>query len=408
MTCGLLGEKLGHSYSPEIHRALGDYEYRLFPTEKDNLREFLTGGGFDGINVTIPYKKDVMNYCTSLSDTAKRIGCVNTIVREKDGSLTGYNTDYYGFMYMVRRSGVNIAGKKALILGTGGASLTVRAVLSGLGAGQIVNISRRGENTYNNIEKHADAGIIVNATPVGMYPDSGVSPVDLSLFQDCRGVFDLIYNPSKTALILQAEKLGIPYENGLSMLVAQAKQAAELFTGEKIPDIRIEEIHSKLSRQMENVILIGMPGCGKTSIGQELGKLTGRPFYDCDTEFCAKYGVSAGDCIKERGQETFRSMETELLKELSKKSGCIISTGGGCVTIPENRDILRGNGTVVWVRRHTALLPTEGRPLSQAASSLSDMYVSRAPLYAAFADEQVKNFSAARDTALCIQRRLKL
>ncbi len=408
MICGLLGEKLGHSYSPQIHAMLGDYEYRLFPTEKEGLRSFLTGGGFDGINVTIPYKKDVLPYCRVLSPTAEKIGCVNTIVREKDGTLSGYNTDYYGFMYMVHRLGISISGEKALILGTGGASLTVRAVLSDLGAGEIINISRRGENNYGNIEKHADAGIIVNATPVGMYPDGGVSPVDLTLFPKCRGVLDLIYNPEKTALLLQAEKLGIPYENGLSMLVAQAKEASELFTGAKISDNLIEEIYAVLSRQMENVILIGMPGSGKTSVGQALSQLTGRSFYDCDTEFSTKYSISSEDCIKERGQAEFRAMETELLKELCQKSGCVISTGGGCVTIPENRDILRGNGTVVWVRRHTSLLPTEGRPLSQAADSLSDMYVARAPLYAAFSDVQVKNSGGIRDTALCIQRRLKL
>ena len=408
MICGLLGEKLGHSYSPQIHAMLGDYEYKLFPTEKEKLREFLTGGCFDGINVTIPYKKDALPYCSHLSPTAEKIGCVNTIVRENDGSLSGYNTDYYGFMYMVRRLGVAISGEKALILGTGGASLTVRAVLTDLGAGEIINISRRSENNYGNLAKHADAGIIVNATPVGMYPNGGVSPVDLTIFPKCRSVLDLIYNPAKTALLLQAEKLGIPHENGLSMLVAQAKEAAELFTRRKIPDRVIEEIYGRMSSDMKNVILIGMPGSGKTSVGRELSDITGRDFYDCDAEFHKKYDISAEDCIKERGQAKFRTMETDLLKELCQKSGCIISTGGGCVTIAENRDILRSNGTVVWIRRHTALLPTEGRPLSQASDSLYSMYVSRAPLYAAFSDVQVKNLGAVHDTALSIQRRLKL
>jgi len=406
MICGLLGKKLGHSYSPQIHAELKDYDYKLFEVLPEGLEDFLKNGDFQGINVTIPYKKDVIPYLTTLSDTAKRIGSVNTIVRKEDG-LHGHNTDHYGFMYMVKCTGIDVSGKKAIVLGSGGASLTVVDVLKTLGAADVVVISRSGDNNYENISRHFDAEIIVNATPVGMYPNNGECLIDLSQFKNCKCVLDIVYNPSLTAILLQAEKLGIPYENGLSMLVAQAKRAAELFTDTVISDGVIPEITAKLSSQMKNIVLIGMPGCGKSSVGRLLAAELNRDFFDADTEFERVTGIFPGTYITTYGEAEFRKKEQEILSELCKKSACVISTGGGCVTVPSNYPILHQNSSIVWVRRNTALLPTKGRPLSQR-NSLTDMYVKRAPMYATFADAQVKNEISVKDTADKIKRSLKL
>ena len=252
MRCGLLGEKLGHSYSKAIHERLGGYSYELIECPRAELDAFMKGGSFDAINVTIPYKKAVIPYCAALSPIAERIGSVNAVIRQRDGSLYGDNTDAYGFMSMVKKSGVDIAGKKAIVLGSGGASATICAVLNELNAKSVAVISRSGQDNYENIHKHADAEIIVNTTPVGMYPNTGVSPVDLSVFKGCKGVLDIVYNPHRTALLMQAEALGIPCMGGLNMLVAQAKRAAELFTVTAIPDSRTDEIERELSLNMQN------------------------------------------------------------------------------------------------------------------------------------------------------------
>ena len=260
--CGLLGEKLGHSYSPAIHAELADYEYRLYEVAPEKLGEFLTGGGFDGMNVTIPYKKAVIPYCAELSPIAQKLQSVNVLVRREDGTLYGDNADAYGFAGMVRASGIQIDGKKTLVLGSGGASSTVCAVLEEMGARSVTIISRKGEDNYNDLDRHADAEVIVNTTPVGMYPNCGVSPVDLSLFPKLEGVLDIVYNPARTAFVLQAEKLGIPYMSGLYMLVAQAKRTAEVFENRDIPDSETERIWKKLSLEMQNIVLVGMPGSG--------------------------------------------------------------------------------------------------------------------------------------------------
>lgn len=242
MRCGLLGEKLGHSYSKAIHERLGGYSYELIECPRAELDAFMKGDSFDAINVTIPYKKAVIPYCAALSPIAERIGSVNAVIRQRDGSLYGDNTDAYGFMSMVKKSGVDITGRKAIVLGSGGASATICAVLNELNAKSVAVISRSGQDNYENIQKHADAEIIVNTTPVGMYPNTGVSPVDLSVFKGCKGVLDIVYNPHRTALLMQAEALGIPCMGGLNMLVAQAKRAAELFTGTSIPDLSLIHI----------------------------------------------------------------------------------------------------------------------------------------------------------------------
>lgn len=254
---GLLGEKLGHSYSPAIHAALGTPGYALFEVPPGGVEDFLRRGEFDGLNVTIPYKKTVIPFCHTLTEQARRIGSVNTLIRREDGTLLGHNTDYDGFVYMLGRLGAEIRGKKCLILGTGGASLTVDTVLRDLGAGETVFISRTGENHYGNLHRHADARIIVNCTPVGTYPNTGVSPVELSLFPHCEGVLELIYNPARTQLLLEARRRGIPHANGLGMLVAQAKAASEGFRGISIPDTAVEEITARMERESKNLLLVG-------------------------------------------------------------------------------------------------------------------------------------------------------
>ena len=265
LRCGLLGRTLGHSYSPAIHRQLAGYSYDLFETEPEALSAFLQSGCFDGLNVTIPYKKDIIPYCAELSETARAIGAVNTIVRRTDGTLWGDNTDAYGFSMLVQSSGAEIRGKKALIFGSGGASATAQYVLRQMGAREVVVISRHGTNSYENLDRHADTEIAVNTTPVGMYPNTGKAAVDLRQFPQCAGVLDIVYNPARTALLLQAELLGIPCAGGLYMLVAQAKRSCEVFTDTVIDDAEILRIHRLLRQEMENIVLIGMPGCGKSS-----------------------------------------------------------------------------------------------------------------------------------------------
>ncbi|MCD8115953.1 MAG: AAA family ATPase [Oscillospiraceae bacterium] len=393
---GLLGRVLGHSWSPQIHAMLADYDYRLYETEPEALGEFLTTTPLAGMNVTIPYKKDVIPYCSQLSDAARRIGSVNTLTRHEDG-WHGDNTDYDGFVHMVKSAGIDVAGCKALVFGSGGASLAVKAALADMGADPVVTISRSGPDNYDNLDRHRDAGLLVNTTPLGMYPNNGGSPVAVADFPACRGVLDVVYNPQRTRLLLEAEALGIPHAGGLSMLVAQARRSAELFLGCSIPDERVTQIVSALSRQMENIILIGMPGCGKTTIGQALARALDRPFYDADEQVVTKMGQSIPDLFAAQGEAGFRREETAVLAELGKGSGAVIATGGGCVTREENYPLLHQNGRIVWLRRSLDALPSEGRPLSQK-NSAQTLYEQRKALYQAFADEEISNDGPAEDT----------
>lgn len=388
MVYGLLGRTLRHSYSPQIHALLGDYEYRLFEVEPQDLKAFLKKREFGGINVTIPYKKDVLPYLSGISDNAKRIGAVNTIIVKEDGGLYGDNTDYDGFLRLVQKSGFQVKGKKALVLGTGGASLPISAVLSDLGAREVVFISRSGENNYQNLSHHADADFIVNTTPVGMYPNNLKAPLSLSEFPKLSGVLDIVYNPQKTKLILDAERLGIPAYSGLLMLVAQGKRAAELFLGHDIPDSETDRIFKKLSTEMQNIVLVGMPGCGKTTVGKALAEQLNRPFFDADKEILKRTGKSAEAWIEACGEAVFRQKETEVLESLCKQSGTVIATGGGAVTVPENADILRQNSIVFFINRDVSALPVEGRPLSKA-TALSEMYEVRLPLYRGVCDYEI-------------------
>ena len=384
---GLLGEKLGHSYSPQIHQMLGDYAYPLIEKTPEEAERFLRTGDFDGLNVTIPYKKLALRCCDRVSDRAARIGSVNTIVRRADGTLDGYNTDYDGFAWMVTRSGIPVAGKKTLVLGSGGASLTVQAVLRDMGA-EVVVISRNGPDHYDNLERHRDAELIVNTTPVGMFPQNGKSAVQLANFPVCAGVFDLIYNPARTRLMLDAEARGISYAGGLPMLVAQAKRAAELFLNEELPEHEIGRIVQRLRGEMENIVLIGMPGCGKSTAGQRLAEQLGRPFVDADAELVRTAERTIPQIFAEEGEESFRRRETDVLAELGKRSGLVLATGGGCVTRPEKYDLLHQNGRIVWLRRDRQQLAVDGRPLSQSGD-LAEMERKRLPLYERFADAAV-------------------
>ena len=405
MHCGLLGGKLGHSYSPQIHGHLGAYSYKLFERQPEELEDFIKHGDFTGLNVTIPYKKAVIPYCSELSERAKALGAINTIVRRADGSLIGHNTDYFGFETMLRNSKLQVTGKKVLVLGTGGASNTAVAVLRAENA-NVVIISRTGENHYGNLHLHRDASVIVNTTPVGMYPNVGISPVDLGDFPHLEGVLDVIYNPARTQLLLNAEKRGLVAVNGLEMLVAQAKESAEWFTGSKISDAVIPKIHHILKNQMENIILIGMPGSGKSTIGAILAEKTGKTLIDADAYLVEKAGRSIPDIFAIDGEVGFRAMETEVLAELGKRSGLIIATGGGCVTQNRNYDLLHQNGTIFCLNRNLDLLPTDGRPLSQT-TKLTEMYRVRKPMYDRFADHHIDNNASQEAAAAAILKILE-
>lgn len=396
MKSGLLGRKLGHSYSPQIHEYLGSYSYHLFEKEPEEVADFVKHGDFSGINVTIPYKKDVIPCLDEISPLAKRMGAVNTIVRRQDGTLFGHNTDYFGFSSMISRSGISVAGKKVLVLGSGGASNTAVKVLEDMGA-KVIIISRSGVNNYANLHLHQDASVIVNTTPVGMYPNTGASPVDLKHFPCLEGVLDMIYNPARTQFLLDAETLGLPHENGLWMLVAQAKEAAEYFGGKPIPDEMIGSVYRKMSGKMQNIVLIGMPGCGKSTIASLLGEKLGRKVVDSDEEIVKLAGKSIPEIFAQDGEEVFRNYETQVLSELGKQSQLIIATGGGCVTKQRNYPLLHQNSSIFLLNRNLDLLATDGRPLSQS-SKLMDMFAVRKPLYEAFADHRVSNDGSLEDT----------
>ena len=386
MKCGLLGRKLSHSYSPAIHSLLGDYEYLLYEKELEELEDFLRNGDFHGLNVTTPYKQAVIPYLDELTPTAKELGAVNTILRQ-NGKLLGHNTDYLGFHSMVAKSGLSPAGKKCLVLGSGGASRVAVSVLREYDANVTV-ISRSGANNYSNLQQHHDASIIVNTTPVGMYPKTGDSPVNLDQFHQLEGVLDLIYNPARTQLLMDAEKQGIVATNGLWMLVTQAKCAAEWFSDMPIPDEKTNLIHQSLYKQTENITLIGMPGCGKTTIGQLLAENTGRIFVDTDTEIEKMAQKNIPQIFMEDGEALFRDLETTVLEKFGKESGLIIATGGGCVTMERNYPLLHQNGTIYWLQRDLEKLATAGRPLSK---NLDNMYLLRSGMYAAFADKIIDN-----------------
>lgn len=386
---GLIGKTLKHSLSPKIHKHFYDYDYSLIELEENQVETFLKENNFNAINVTIPYKETVMPYLTRIDELAQKIGSVNTIKREADGSLTGYNTDYFGFYYLLKSNGINVKNKKTIVLGSGGASKTVCAVLNDLGAKNVTVISRTGENNYQNISKHFDAEIIINTTPVGMYPDNLNTPIDLTCFKDIQAVVDIIYNPLKTKLLLDAEKRNIKFANGLLMLVAQAKMAAEIFLDKKIPDSEIERVYKILQKQTENIVLVGMPGAGKSTIARELGKKLNRVVFDTDKVIEEKEQKTIPKIFEESGEDYFRDLETTVAKETGKKIATVIATGGGIIKKQENFDALKQNGFVIFLNRNLNELSLKGRPLSTNIERLKEMYIERQPEYKKIADAEV-------------------
>ena len=406
---GLLGRKLSHSHSPVIHKMLGGYEYGIFEREPEHLEAFFEDDSWEGINVTIPYKREVMKYCDELSETAIACNSVNTIVREHEEHgliIRGHNTDYDGFRYMVECSGIDPRGKKALVLGSGGVSGTVSQVMKDLGADPVIIISRSGENNYGNLDRHKDAAIIINTTPVGMFPNAGEAALDIGLFPACEAVYDLIYNPLRTKLMLDAQRLGIPAYGGLLMLVAQAAKAGQLF-GQTLTKTT-EHVYQELRKGLENIVLIGMPGAGKTTTGKILAENTGRRFLDLDHVITQHQGRTPEEIILEDGVDRFREIESQVLETLVRgiqTGGLVLACGGGIVEREHNRELLQENGQVVWLRRELSELPTEGRPVSQA-EGLQRILQRREPAYESWSDLAVDAIGV-QETAARIEQRLR-
>ncbi len=397
---GLIGYPLGHSFSPQIHRRLGSWPYELHPLQPEELGPFLQAGEFSGLNVTLPYKTAVIPYCGELSPIARRIGSVNTILRRPDGTLYGHNTDYDGLRGLLEQAGLaqEFTDRKVLVLGSGGASLTARTVAQDLGAGEVVVISRSGPDHYGNLDRHADARFILNTTPVGMYPNTGKAPLDLKLFPLCRGVCDIVYNPARTQLMLDAQQLDIPAVGGLGMLVGQAKAAAELFLGKTLESGLAAAITREIRNETENMVLIGMPGCGKSTVGRALADRTGRRLVDIDQELEQELGCAIPDFFAQKGEAAFRQAESEMLARFCRESGLVIACGGGAVTVPENIDVMRQNGRLVYLRRPLEELPTEGRPVSRSRP-LEELFAQRRPLYESAADLTVDNVQVEQAAA---------
>lgn len=391
LVCGLLGRKLGHTFSPLIHKAAGEYSYGIFEREPEEVADFFKNGNYDAINVTVPYKIDALNACQVLSEEARAIGAVNTVVR-KEGKLYGYNTDYFGFVYMLEKAGVSPFGKKCLVLGSGGASKTVVAALSRLGAESVSVVSRSGDVNYDNVyEKCKDVEIIVNTTPVGMFPDVNKKPLDISKFASCEFVGDVIYNPSVTRILYEAQRLGIKTANGLDMLVAQGVKASAFFTGrDEMKSELIPEICAEVKKKTVNIVLVGMPGCGKSSVGRLLAQKLGREFVDIDKEIEKRQNCTVPEIFARGGEEEFRRIETEVTEDVCKRSGLVIATGGGVVTRPENQFSLKCNGFTVYLKRDIESLSTDGRPLS-AAKGREKLFSERKHLYEGWSDITADN-----------------
>ena len=401
MEYGLIGSKLGHSYSRQIHEQIGGYSYQLheLPTEAD-ARAFLEKREFTGINVTIPYKKLVIPYCDQVDPRAAAIGAVNTLVH-RGGKLYGYNTDYDGFSYLAKRHGVRFRGKTVLILGSGGTRNTVAAVARDGGAARVITVSRSGRNgavTYAQAEASGEGQIIINASPAGMFPNNGTCLIDLKKFPDLEAVLDVVYNPFRTELILRAEELGIPAYCGFEMLVAQAVVSAGYFLDKIFSTSQIDEACHAIRRELSNVSLIGMPGCGKSTVGRALALALCKKYVDLDEVIEEKAKMPIPDIFAQCGEETFRKYEAEAVAACSKLTEQVIACGGGVIKTPGNARMLRQNGPVLWIRRPVEKLPTNGRPLSMGGHSLKNMEIQRTPLYRAAADASVDNYGRLSDT----------
>ncbi len=390
MKYALIGKTLKHSYSKIIHEAMGEYEYDLIELEENQIEDFALNCSYGGFNVTIPYKQTIMPFCDYISPQAKAIGSLNTILK-KDGKLFGYNTDYDGFLALAKRAGIDFNGRKVAILGSGGTYLTAKAVVSDCHAREIVSVGTKKEFNYGNISTWNDCEIIINATPVGMFPHNGEGLISLDDFPNCRGVIDVIYNPQKTRLVFEAEKRGIPSIGGLYMLVYQAKRAFEIFLDKEFSPYKTEEIYNRLYKDMTNIILVGMPGSGKSTIGKKIANQTGREFIDTDEEIVKATGMTIPEIFERYGEEYFRNIESQVAMKCGSLSGKVIATGGGIVTRDENLYSLWQNGTVYHIKRDIAKLSMEGRPLSKDRERLLNMEKIRMPLYERFAHKVIDN-----------------
>lgn len=419
ITYGLIGRKLGHSWSPVIHERLGSVPYVLIEREPNQVRDFVANGAWRGLNVTIPYKQDAAQLADVRSNRVERLGVANTLVRQQDGTILADNTDILGFAWMLERfanrefgktASELLAAKSVLVFGSGGASQAIRAALEDVRA-RVSVISRTGADTYETLlERHGDAVLIVNTTPVGMYPNCPASPVTkdiLSQMKSLVGVLDVVYNPTRTGICLDAEELGIANESGLAMLVGQALFASELFQERELDHALATDILDDIHASTGNIVLIGMPGSGKSSCGRQLGKICGREHIDLDDAFTERFGKSPADVIRESGEDEFRGMETEVLSTYASRSGLVLSTGGGVVTRPENYRLMHQNGTIVMLDRPLNELSSKGRPISQA-SGVEELARKRMPLYRTWADLVVSCTGSARGDALEIIRRLNI
>ena len=406
MKYACIGEHLRHSFSKEVHNALADYEYEIFEVAKNELDAFMKKRDFLGINVTIPYKEAVIPYLYEIDEAARAIGAVNTVVN-KNGKLYGYNTDFYGMSELFRYNNISPSGKKAVILGSGGTAKTARAVLTALGASEIITVSRgekEGAVSYETLYKsHTDAAIIVNTTPVGMFPNTEACPVDLSKFTRLSGVVDAVYNPLRTALVSEAIEKGITATGGLFMLVAQAVRASELFTGNTYKNGELQSVYKKILSEKENVVLVGMPSSGKSTVGKELSKILSRELYDSDTLITERYG-NISEIFARLGEGAFREYETEVIKELSAKTGVIIATGGGAVLRRENVEALKRNGKIFFLDRALEnLIPTSDRPLSSSNEALKKRFEERYPIYKEISDFRIE----VSGTPLSVSEKIK-
>jgi len=400
---GCIGEHLPHSFSREIHREIGGYSYDLKELAPAELPAFLSARRFLGVNVTIPYKQAVIPFLDEIDATARAIGAVNTVVN-RNGKLFGYNTDLYGLTCLLRRAGLDLSGQKVLIPGTGGTSRTASFAAEQLGAREIYRISRTGREgslTYSGaVANHADAEIILNTTPCGMFPEPDAQPLPLDPFTRLQGVADVVYNPLRTRLVLDALSRGLPAEGGLYMLVAQAVRASELFLDTVYPADLMDRVYTRILRRKENIVLIGMPGSGKSAVGRILAEKTGMPLADTDRLIVDRAGKSIPDIFRLDGEPAFRDLESAVIRDLSLRGGMIISTGGGAVLRPENVSALRRNGRLFWLDRPPeSLVPTDDRPLADTADKMKQLYLAREPVYRAAADEIVPVPGAAEDAA---------
>lgn len=408
MQYGCIGEHLTHSFSKEIHAALTDYLYELKEIPMGQLDAFMTERDFRAINVTIPYKQDVIPHLKKIDPMAAAIGAVNTIVN-RNGDLYGYNTDFGGMSALIRRTGIDLQGKKVLILGTGGTSKTAMAVAQSMGAAQIYKVSRTerpGVLTYEQLkEDHLDAQVLINTTPRGMYSRESGMPIDPELFPKLSGVVDAVYNPLRTEFILKARKMGVPAAGGLYMLVSQAVLASEIFLDTSYPEDVTEQVYRKIKGGKENIVLTGMPGSGKTTVGKLLAQGLGRAYADTDRLITEKTGMTPSEIITQQGEPAFRDIETQVIRELSASNSMVIATGGGAILRPENVDALRMNGKLFFLDRPVEqLLPTDDRPLSSTKEAILKRYHERYTIYNTTADVVIPNETTPEAAATLVER----